>query len=143
MSRRGVVDRVAAVALLVGVLGAAGWVVAPRGCADGPRVGRASHTDPQTLRAAYEAIEVTGLALEGHRRDTGRYPDGLDSLVPNYLRRLPNDPFRAPHGPLGYVSPPGNPDGRILYSVGPDGLDQGGSPLDPITRQGDLAYPVR
>ncbi len=98
--------------------------------------------DPRVLADAYAALEAVGHALEQHRAAEGVYPDALEALVPRFLEQLPRDPFR-PGAPPAYSAPPGNPHGRILYSVGPDGRDQGGAPLDPVTRAGDLPYPVR
>ncbi len=91
---------------------------------------------------AWRALELTGEALEAFSAVEGRYPDDLEELVPRELPRLPDDPW-ARGGPLQYAAPPGNPDGRVLYSVGPDRLDQRGLPRDPITGAGDLVYPVR
>ncbi len=96
----------------------------------------------QRAQRAWRALEHTGEALEAFAAREGRYPDDLAALVPRELPRLPPDPW-APQQPLRYVAPPGNPDGRILYSLGPDGLDQRGTPRDPITGDGDLVYPVR
>ena len=48
----------------------------------------------------------------------------LDALVPRYLEQVPADPFSPKQG-LRYK----RVDGRfMLYSVGPDGTDDGGSP---------------
>jgi hypothetical protein len=131
------------IALIVALCLAAGWF----GWAE--RRSRSSSQppqpddDPATLRAAYEALEEIGIALERHRAERGTFPDELTALVPEYLEALPGDPFDGSGATLKYVSPPGNPEGRILYSLGPDGIDQGGSPRDPITAAGDLPYPVR
>jgi hypothetical protein len=52
----------------------------------------------------------------------------LDALVPDYLPRVPLDPFRADQGPLSYLILPGAlPDGRdrpLVYHVSEDGQDQ-------------------
>lgn len=49
-------------------------------------------------RRAKEAVLRTNLreireSLEKHYADQGRYPGSLEELVPNYLRRVPDDPF--------------------------------------------------
>lgn len=93
-------------------------------------------------QAAWQALERTGEALEAFSAREGHYPDELSELVPRELAALPPDPW-AEGAPLRYAAPPGNPDGRILYSLGPDGLDQRGAPRDPISGAGDLVYPVR
>jgi hypothetical protein len=139
VKRRDTTDRVVFAAVLAGILGAGFvWWIAR----DPLSTAQPVSDDPKALRAAYEALETVGMALERHRQDHGDYPGTLASLVPNYLKQLPPDPFQ-PSTTLGYASPPGNPSGRILYSFGPDRLDQGGSPLDPVTGKGDLPYPVR
>ncbi len=95
----------------------------------------------ETLRAAYAGLEATGFALEQYRAAQGGFPDALVALVPLYLKEVPTDPYSG--GPLLYTSPPGNPTGRLLYSVGPDGRDDGGLPLDSVSGRGDFPYPVR
>lgn len=62
------------------------------------------------------------LACERFRRDRGRWPDALAELIPNYGASVPVDPFDF--RPLKYVA---RPNGRIVYSVGPDGQDDGGA----------------
>jgi len=94
------------------------------------------------LVAAYQALETTGLALEAYRAREGGYPDSLDALVPTLLPSLPDDPFDPKGGALVYVVSKEGAGGRLLYSRGPDQLDQRGLPLDPLTRTGDLLYPV-
>jgi len=89
------------------------------------------------------------LAIKLYELDHGRRPDALDVLVPRYLDALPIDPLRHDGGVLGYkphgVDPflpwaesalYGSPEdhrlGRrvpILYSVGVDGIDDGGAVL--------------
>ena len=58
---------------------------------------------------------------------SGRLPDRLDDLVPKYLSAIPSDPMTA-DSPMKY-RPGENP---VVYSVGEDGVDDGGSeqPLD-------------
>jgi hypothetical protein len=65
---------------------------------------------------------VVGLALERRRLDAGRWPDDLKGLVPGYLGAVPLDPFDG--RPLRYKR---LPDGVLVYSIGPDGPDHGGS----------------
>jgi hypothetical protein len=72
-----------------------------------------------------ELLLVT-LALRAYRLEHGAYPDTLAELVPAYLTRVPSDPF-ALGGPLRYRREGGN---YRLYSVGPDGKDDGGQPVD-------------
>lgn len=72
------------------------------------------------------------LALEAARRRTGAYPATLDDLVPVFLPRVPLDPFDGQ--PLRYIAPKSAADRPVLYSVGVDGVDEGGR--DPGTRAG-------
>lgn len=66
----------------------------------------------------------TVIALHRFRLDRGRWPDGLDSLVPVYLGEVPIDRFDGQ--PLRYrLDDPGEP---VLYSVGANRLDDGGVP---------------
>ncbi|MEM8756469.1 MAG: hypothetical protein AAGF47_01640 [Planctomycetota bacterium] len=71
---------------------------------------------------------LTLLAIERYRVATGVLPASLDEMMPVYLDAVPMDPFAAGEtlvyrlddteslGGVGYV----------LYSVGPDGVDDGG-----------------
>lgn len=58
----------------------------------------------------------------------GKFPDKLDDLVPNYLPAIPADAF-ATGAPLRYRGG-ANP---VVYSIGENGTDDGGSeqPIDP------------
>jgi hypothetical protein len=70
-------------------------------------------------------------ALQAYHADQGMYPDKLNDLVPRYLKRIPGDLF-ALSGPLRYRR-----DGSqyILWSIGPDGKDDGGRPLDDSNKE--------
>jgi hypothetical protein len=64
----------------------------------------------------------------------GRLPGKLEDLVPEYLPAVPIDPLAAGGRPLGYVSPEKDPEKPRIYSVGPNGIDQGGAEPDPKLR---------
>lgn len=66
-------------------------------------------------RATYLSI-----ALRRHQLDTGQLPEHLNELVPEYLSEIPKDPYDGQ--PLRYSR-----ERSIIYSVGSDGLDLGGS----------------
>jgi hypothetical protein len=70
-------------------------------------------------------LEITA-ALRAFRMRHGKYPDSLAQLVPEVLHSLPTDPFTAGQ-PFCY-KPSGN--SYLLYSVGPDGKDDGGRMID-------------
>ncbi len=71
------------------------------------------------------ALLTTALQLRAFRSEHGMYPSTLYKLVPNYAAQLPRDPF-AKHGTFGYRR---TGKSYILYSVGPDGKDNGGKPV--------------
>jgi hypothetical protein len=127
-------------ALLVAVvLSAAGTALLLRD-GDGPP---STDDSRASYRDAWVALEQTGLALELFRSREGRYPDHLEELVPDDLAAVPSDPFGAAGAPLVYATAAAGPATRLLYSLGPDRIDQRGSPFDPVDRRGDLLYPVR
>ncbi len=77
------------------------------------------------------------LALERYRLDKSAWPATLGELTPKYLSSVPVDPHDGKA--LRYRSVK---DGVIVYSVGPDGIDDGGNidraaPTKPGT---DLGY---
>ncbi len=66
-------------------------------------------------------VTRTGLALERHRAAHGEYPVALAALDAGLLSPVPDDPFTG--APLIYRRTEA---GFALYSVGPDGRDDGG-----------------
>lgn len=78
----------------------------------------------------------TELALCCYRAEHGAPPAQLTQLVPQYLQRVPQDPFGRQ--PLIYRAQGTN---WLLYSIGPDGVDDGGSPAGRrISGKGDLLF---
>lgn len=71
-----------------------------------------------------DALLITQVALHAYKLDNGRYPETLAALSPRYLKRLSDDPFSR-HQPLRYIVAR-----RLLYSIGPDGRDDGGKPIN-------------
>ncbi len=67
----------------------------------------------------------TMLALRAYKVQHGNYPATLSELAPKYLRRVPMDPF-ANNKPLRYKSTGIE---YSLYSIGYDGVDDGGRAL--------------
>ena len=86
-------------------------------------------------------VQVRGTMLsaatEFYRAEHDSYPPSLDDLVPDYIPDLPEDPFSGES--FVYTS---TESGYLLYSVGPDMRDDGGSLLDDTgvfpERQGDI-----
>ena len=64
-------------------------------------------------------------ALAAYRADRGAYPAKLADLTPKYVAEVPKDIFNAAE--LHYRQEGG---GYLLYSVGPNGKDDGGKGLD-------------
>lgn len=67
------------------------------------------------------ALLQTAIALHRYQLQAGRYPESLDALVPEFLDALPIDLFSDE--PLIYRR---EGDGFVLYSVGPNFIDDGG-----------------
>ncbi|MEM6392338.1 MAG: hypothetical protein AAF797_06155 [Planctomycetota bacterium] len=93
-----------------------GWITSPH-----------AHTSLTFDIGHAERLRVAA-ALTLHRIDHGLYPQQLNALVPHYLEELPTDRYDG--RPLTYKP---SEDGKtyLLYSVGPDGEDDGG--LDDLT----------
>ncbi|MCL5281827.1 MAG: hypothetical protein M1376_18170 [Planctomycetes bacterium] len=70
---------------------------------------------------AHLELARTALAVERYRLASGKLPERLEELVPQYLNEVPSDPFDG--NPLRYrrVDP-----GYCLYSISEDGQDNGG-----------------
>jgi hypothetical protein len=68
------------------------------------------------------ACTTVALAAERFRRDRGLWPGSLAELVPAYLGAMPRDPFDGL--PLRFRR---TADGLVIYSIGPDGTDDGGN----------------
>ena len=76
---------------------------------------------------------VVAAALAPYRADAGRYPATLDDLAPKYLPVVPTDLFSGK--PLIYRPTEG---GYLLYSVGVNGVDEGGRWTDDDRKGDDL-----
>jgi hypothetical protein len=79
-------------------------------------VGRAIRRKSATVR-----ILMTLAAVERYRLSRGKWPESLAALKPEFLKEVPTDPFDGK--PLRYKK---LPDGVLVYSVGEDGVDDGG-----------------
>ena len=69
-------------------------------------------------------LAVVALAMKLYEADHGRLIENLAELVPDYLPAVPVDPFDPNGGPVRYA-----PSARwpVLYSLGPNGTDEGGA----------------
>jgi len=82
--------------------------------------------------ATLEAMMLTtkaGLACKIYKRQSGQYPETLEALVPEFLDKVPVDPFTGK--PLVYRLQDG---GVIIYSVGSNENDDGGRSTYQITQ---------
>jgi hypothetical protein len=78
-----------------------------------------------TLNQTENLLLITTLALRAYRVDHGQYPVNLEALRPEYLRKIPIDPF-ATGASLQYKL---TKTGYVLYSVGPDAIDNRGTAM--------------
>src|SRR5262249_47611630 len=76
------------------------------------------------------------LAAERYRQLHGRWPEKLDELVPEFLDKVPLDPFDSQ--PLRWVR---RSDGWTVYSVSADATDDGGNLSDRFMQNGvDIGF---
>ncbi|MDB5291942.1 MAG: hypothetical protein JWL69_3183 [Phycisphaerales bacterium] len=105
----------------------------PRNADQGPLARLAMPALDRTVRQQYRALTerrmaAAVLAVRWFCVDSGgKFPARLADVSPRYLQAVPLDPM-ALKQPLTY-----KPDAKVLYSVGEDGIDNGGSerPKDP------------
>ncbi|MBI2434013.1 MAG: hypothetical protein HYV26_14215, partial [Candidatus Hydrogenedentes bacterium] len=81
-------------------------------------------------------LTCLGLNVEAHRAEHGELPRALEEVMP--AQQLPLDPFGGQHYRYLHTQ-----EGFFLYSLGPDGVDDGGkqtedSPLH--VEQGDITW---
>jgi hypothetical protein len=88
---------------------------------------RRTSEERHDLAAAHLRLLIAELALRCYRCDYGNAPTYLGQIVPKYLQHLQLDPFSGK--PLVY-----HPQGTnwLLYSIGPDRVDDGGMPAGRI-----------
>jgi hypothetical protein len=76
---------------------------------------------------AGKRLVITAIALERFKLAHGEYPESLSSLASQYLTTVLLDPVDKQ--PMRYHR---QPDGTfLLYSIGPDGIDNGGDSTPP------------
>jgi hypothetical protein len=74
---------------------------------------------------AGNALWLVALALRAYKLENAKYPAQLTELTPKYLKDIPADPFGAGEA-LRYKN---RGTEYLLYSIGPDGVDNGGKPI--------------
>ena len=77
-----------------------------------------------TSNQTQNVLLAVSLALHAYALEHGQFPATLRDLTPSYLQAIPADPFAA--GADLHYRRQGS--GYTLYSVGPDGKDNGGTP---------------
>lgn len=93
-----------------------------------PVFAQAQHKDRDAQ--AQDALLLTKLAIRAYHQEQGVYPSSLGELVQaKILKDLPHDPFgKSETTPLRYRLL--TRERYLLYSVGPDGKDDSGTPID-------------
>lgn len=80
---------------------------------------------PTVARAdACRRVAELAVVVAGFQIDEGRFPTRAEELVPKYMRQIPTDPFTGEPLKLKTTA-----EGVVVYSVGPDGVDDQGTPL--------------
>jgi hypothetical protein len=74
-------------------------------------------------------------AMKAYHAEQGRLPESLEALVPDYLDEVPRDPFDGKQ--LRYSR-----EKKIIYTVGKDGKDTGGSPGEDRRESPDPTYEI-
>ncbi|WP_152052957.1 hypothetical protein [Tautonia marina] len=111
-----------------------------RGKLDGLLIPALESARNASLRAStLTRLLAIDLAIRAYQVRQNAPPDRVDQLVPDFLDTVPTDPFTD--GPFVYRTTEEEP-GFVLYSVGPDGKDDGGTPHQPgvdwTTTPGDV-----
>src|SRR5262249_44114941 len=90
---------------------------------------------------AMQRTAIIALAAERYRREHGRWPETPEELMPKYLAKGLKDPYDG--RPIRIKK---TAEGLVVYSVGPDGQDNGGkigaNPMEPGTDIGFRLWDV-
>ena len=86
---------------------------------------------------AGDRLLLLQLALRAYRLQNGAYAPTLQALTPQYLNAVPADPFGAGE-PMHYKRNGAN---FVLWSIGPDEKDDGGTPIPPNADEKSLRAP--
>ncbi|MCP5526867.1 MAG: hypothetical protein H7A47_08690 [Verrucomicrobiales bacterium] len=93
----------------------------------GTRFSMTSTMEAAARLATVHQITLTAIALKRFHLAQGRWPESLEELVPDLLPAIPRDWMDGQ--PLRYRS--SGAEEFLLYSVGEDGVDDGGDPGEP------------
>ena len=83
------------------------------------------------VKALRDAATVV-LVIEIYRNENGELPKTLNDLTPQYISEIPTDAFNGM--PLRYLV---EPDSYVVYSVGEDGIDNGGVDEEDLDQEGE------
>jgi hypothetical protein len=90
--------------------------------------------------ALHQALRL-GVATEKYQLHHGRLPARLEDLAPEFIPSVPTDPFDGKPMKMKRTKR-----GLVVYSVGPDGIDNGGTPIPPPSigakQTGDITFEV-
>src|SRR5262249_4201314 len=75
-------------------------------------------------------------ALYLYKADKGRFPETLADLQKGYLKGAPTDPCGTTAGALLHYKALNGGKAFMLYSIGPDGVDNGGQAAQYATQPG-------
>ncbi|MDB5293272.1 MAG: hypothetical protein JWL69_4513 [Phycisphaerales bacterium] len=89
------------------------------------------------VQAMHEMAQAA-VAATRYRLDRGAFPAKLADLMPKYLDEVPVDPFDG--NPLRMSVKDGS---VVIYSIGPDGKDDGGAPFDDKKHTGDFVFHLK
>jgi hypothetical protein len=78
---------------------------------------------------------VVAIAAERYRRKHGHWPQKVDELVPDELADVARDPYDGKPLRLKQL-----PDGLIVYSVGVNGIDDGGAVTSIVGKTADTGF---
>jgi hypothetical protein len=83
-------------------------------------------------------LSQLGIALAAYHKQEKELPETLESLVPNHISKLPNDPYTGK--PFVYRV---DDDGAIIYSLGQNLKDDGGTSIDDDRENHDHVFRVK
>ncbi|MDF1813041.1 MAG: hypothetical protein P1V20_12530 [Verrucomicrobiales bacterium] len=91
-------------------------------------------SDPRPTEA-FIRCAIVAVASERFRLENGKFPTELEEMIPDILAVAVEDPY-SPGSDLIYKL---GRSGPVIYSIGPNGKDDGGTPRAPIA-EGDLVW---
>ncbi|MDB4786373.1 hypothetical protein OAK47_03670 [Planctomycetaceae bacterium] len=91
-----------------------------------------------TRREAYTLLSEIGIATAAYQKSVDELPSSLNKLVPDYLSKLPNDPYTG----KSFVYRVDD-DGAIIYSLGKNLKDDGGTSIDDDRENHDHVFRVK